>query len=585
MPAWPRLPALLVDDLKPAAAEPKLAVLRCCLVLLNLGTYFLFLRGPHDVPWLVGVTAGVSLVYAFGVLLLEPHRRWPAAATATAWATAVADGVLIALWVYATGGAHSPYYLLWFASLVAVSFRFGFWESVLSAVAYAVTYVGIAVVRADAVDPAVVGLRCAYVLLVGVAAGLNGQYSWVAAKARLDMGERMLAAQQAEARIRDLLGAVPDPILIADLQGRVVLANDSAVRAFGSAGQMHGDAVLASFARGEDRTRLVRAIERAQGAPQTEEVVLDEGAGSMPVEVRLNRFDTADGPRLVAVLRDLTERRRAEEERLGHVERLKEFERLKELESFRTQFINAAAHELGTPLTPIRMQVHLLRKHDAKLPPEQRRSLDILERNVTRLGGLVQEILDSARIQANRLGVDRRPMDVNAVVLEAVESFHEAAAQANVRLSAQLGAEMRVMGDEKRLTQVLFNLLGNALKFTPAGGEIVVETRRQRDAVLVSIRDTGIGIRAEDQKRLFQPFAQINAAGSPKVGAGLGLYISRGLIDLHGGRLWCESPGPGLGSTFHFLLPTEETIPLLLPETPKPKREESPLKRRLRDLV
>lgn len=568
-------------DSKPAAAEPRIAIIRAIVVTTNAIVYFLLPTGEHDIRWLALATIVLALAYAYGTLLLAPYRRWPG--LVSAWTTAISDGAFTAIWVLATGGYHSPFYILWYLSVVAVSFRFGFWESVVTSVAYAILYLAIAVgVGVAGVDVATLALRCTYILLIGVVAGFNGEFSYYAAKAREEMGGRMRAAQESEARLRDLLAAVPDPVIITSADGEITLANEAAGSSLGRNGSPLVGSSLEHLAEGESGPRLRGMLRGAQAMPSAAEVQVKDAAGvPKPFEIRLNRVETTEGPRIVAVLRDLTERKRAEEERLAHVEKLKEFERLKELEAFRTQFINAAAHELGTPLTPIRMQVHMLRRHSDKLPAEHRRSLEILERNVSRLGALVQEVLDSARIQANKLGVDRKPTDINSIALEAVESFHEAAAQAGTRLVARLGTDMQAVADEKRLTQVLFNLIGNALKFTPPGGEIVVETRRQRGMIVVSVRDNGIGIRPEDQKRLFQPFAQINAAGSPKVGAGLGLYISRGLIELHGGKLWCESPGTNLGTTFSFSLPIESPA---VASPPEPERED-PLKRRLRDLV
>jgi PAS domain S-box-containing protein len=258
------------------------------------------------------------------------------------------------------------------------------------------------------------------------------------------------------------------------------------------------------------------------------------------------------------IFRDATARRRLEEERAQNIERAHELERLRELNQFKTQFINTAAHELGTPLTPIRLQIQILRDEQKRnTPAEQRRgSLDILERNVERLITLVEDILEGARLQANRLGVQMEAMDVNRIVLESVESFHELAVSQGVRLETKLSPNLHVEADAKRITQVLFNLIDNAIKFTPSGGSVHVETRRTEDMVLVAVRDTGAGIRPELVSRLFQPFSQVHdVMQRTRSGTGLGLYICKGIVELHGGRIWVESPGPGLGSTFSFALP------------------------------
>jgi PAS domain S-box-containing protein len=256
--------------------------------------------------------------------------------------------------------------------------------------------------------------------------------------------------------------------------------------------------------------------------------------------------------------RDVTERVRAERERLAAMERLQELERLKALDAFKTQFINTAAHELGTPLTPIKVQMHLLRRMRlGGQSEEERRALDILDRNLERLHQLVKDMLESARIQAGRLTIERAPVDVNRMVMEALETYQDPAKAAGVSLEVRMTPDLWVEGDAKRLTQVMFNLLSNALKFTAPGGRITVTTHGKGDEAWVEVRDTGSGLRPQDIPRLFQPFTQVHdTMQRTQPGAGLGLYISRSIVELHGGSILAESPGPGEGATFSFVLPT-----------------------------
>lgn len=173
-----------------------------------------------------------------------------------------------------------------------------------------------------------------------------------------------------------------------------------------------------------------------------------------------------------------------------------------------------------------------------------------------RLAALVTDVLDVARLQSGKLRLDRRPVDLDAVVVEAVETFEEAARQAGVALACTLEHGIRLDADPDRLTQILFNLLGNALKFTRAGGRIDVETAWEGDRVVVRVQDTGSGLTGERISRLFHPFGQVHdrdqMTGS---GTGLGLYISKGIVEQHGGHMWCESAGPSRGTMFAFTLP------------------------------
>jgi signal transduction histidine kinase len=240
------------------------------------------------------------------------------------------------------------------------------------------------------------------------------------------------------------------------------------------------------------------------------------------------------------------------------------------MDRVKTRFINTLSHELRTPLTPIRIQLHILRNTDfAKSPEKHRKATEMLERNIHRLGGLVDELLEVARVQSGTLRLDRGPMDVSAVVGEALESFEDVARSNGVRLDRELEKGLVVDGDARRVGQVLFNLCGNALKFTPREGRISVRVRRQGGDAIVSVQDTGAGLRPEDIGRLFEPFSQVHdTMEKTNAGTGLGLYISRGIVEGHGGRIWCESPGPGKGATFSFALPLAPAGPPV--PTPEP---------------
>lgn len=314
----------------------------------------------------------------------------------------------------------------------------------------------------------------------------------------------------------------------------------------------------------EDRARVEHAVRQAAETAQPFEfehrIVRPDG------EVRLMhaRGHVVTDPagravRMAGTGQDVTAQRRAAEA----VEQLKELERLKDMDHFRTQFLNVAAHELSTPLTPLLLQLAILR--DPAVGPlneAQRHSVDILERNVERLAKLVQDTLEAARLQAHRLGVEPRPMDLAVAVAEAVEAFREPARRAGVAVEARLDGPVQVLADPARVHQVLMNLLGNAWKFTPAGGRVTVSCAAEDDAGVVRVADTGAGFSPGDGGKLFEPFAQLPEAASARTeGTGLGLYLCRGIVELHGGRMWAESPGPGQGATLGFTLPLAPASP------------------------
>jgi signal transduction histidine kinase len=259
----------------------------------------------------------------------------------------------------------------------------------------------------------------------------------------------------------------------------------------------------------------------------------------------------------VLTVRDTRERQRMEEARRLARERGDEVQRLRAEDRSKTQFLNMAAHELNTPLTPILLQLELLRMTGRALTPEEQHRLEVLERNVSRLSGLVTDILDVARMQGGRLRLEPEALDLAVLTREAAESFQEPAARAGVELRVAADAPLPVRADPKRVMQVLFNLLDNAVKATPEGGVIAVDARVEGSAAHVAVRDTGRGFTAEEAVRLFQPFSQLESqpGAPPRQGSGLGLFICKGIVEQQSGQMGCTSAGTGKGATFWFRLP------------------------------
>lgn len=178
------------------------------------------------------------------------------------------------------------------------------------------------------------------------------------------------------------------------------------------------------------------------------------------------------------------------------------------------------------------------------------------------------DLLDSSRLQSDRMPLRPKPFDLAALVAEVTESFDPAAKQAGIRLVTTVPPAVACIADADRLTQAATNLLSNALKFTPAGGTVQVNVQPLAAVVRVSVQDNGVGLTPQQAARLFQPFEQVHEAQvANKGGSGLGLYITRGIVELHGGRIWVESDGPGTGSTFSFEIPKE---PAQAPPRAKP---------------
>lgn len=232
-------------------------------------------------------------------------------------------------------------------------------------------------------------------------------------------------------------------------------------------------------------------------------------------------------------------------------------ERLRESDRWRRRFLNAAAHELGTPLTPIRLQLHSMQQNQD--PARMSASLNMLERNVDRLTDLVRDLLDSAKLQSEQLTIRPVPMDLVAAVQASLDSMRPLAEAAGVSCSLEAPDFLEVQGDPGRIGQALDNLLGNAIKFGRPAGSVRVAVQEDEGGV-VHVADDGVGIDPADLGSLFQPFTQLHVDhGFEAVGAGLGLYISRGIAEACGGSIEATSPGLGKGATFSLRLGRPET--------------------------
>jgi signal transduction histidine kinase len=226
---------------------------------------------------------------------------------------------------------------------------------------------------------------------------------------------------------------------------------------------------------------------------------------------------------------------------------------LRRMEETRQEFFATVSHELRSPLTSIRSAVDLLHEGvPGPLTDKQGRLVDIISASSGRLLRLVNEILDMSRLQAGVVELDRKTVDLAALVSHAVEELYPRAADAGVRLvSERLGTSFIYYGDEERLHQLVINLGANAIRFTGTGGRVVVRVIDAGPEFEIQVEDTGVGIPADALPRIFDAYRQ---AHRERGGTGLGLAIVRGIADAHGGRVTAESQ-EGKGSRFTVLLP------------------------------
>lgn len=236
-------------------------------------------------------------------------------------------------------------------------------------------------------------------------------------------------------------------------------------------------------------------------------------------------------------------------------------DKLEEVDKLKDEFVSLASHELRTPMTIIKSYVWmLLNDSSVQLSEKQKKYLEKTLSSTQRLINLVNDMLNVSRIESGKLTVEPVPTDVCKLVSEVAAEMQARAAEVGVNLSyVQPASPLMANVDIDKIKEVVINLIGNSLKFTPKGGSVTITVDENiKDFALVKVTDTGRGITSSDMPKLFKKFNMVGDGHLTKdqgQGTGLGLYLSKSLVELHGGRIWVESEGEGKGATFSFTLP------------------------------
>ena len=255
---------------------------------------------------------------------------------------------------------------------------------------------------------------------------------------------------------------------------------------------------------------------------------------------------------VVSIYRDITRQKRIEENLQKALKKVKEVAKLKD------DFLNTTSHELKTPLIPITSQTELLLDGDyGRLNKKQAQAIKMIARNTDRLTRLVNDILDITKIKSKKLQLILENADLSKIIADSVEDFKNLADQKQIELKSKLLTKsLKLLIDQARICQVMANCLDNAIKFTPGKGLIEVEMKKVKDNLVVSIKDTGIGISKRYLRKIFIPFFRVESDITRKFGGtGLGLAICKGIINIHHGKIWAKSLGKGKGTTLTFTLP------------------------------
>ncbi|OGE32114.1 hypothetical protein A2631_03280 [Candidatus Daviesbacteria bacterium RIFCSPHIGHO2_01_FULL_44_29] len=250
---------------------------------------------------------------------------------------------------------------------------------------------------------------------------------------------------------------------------------------------------------------------------------------------------------------------------IGFIISLKDSTRQKQLDSMQLDFVSMASHELRTPITSIRGYLSVfMHENEAKLNKEQKDFLDRMMISTQQLDTLVNNLLAVSKVERGAIAVSTQALDWGQTLTQTVQENQLHASEKNIKLNTEKISDLpKVMADSVRIGEVLNNLIGNAISYTQEGGRITVSSKVEGREMVTTIKDTGRGIDPETLPHLFSKFFRVQGAldkESNSKGTGLGLYLSKSIIDMHKGKIWAESPGLGQGSSFSFTLPLAEKV-------------------------
>jgi len=245
----------------------------------------------------------------------------------------------------------------------------------------------------------------------------------------------------------------------------------------------------------------------------------------------------------------------------------------KSVAAIKEDFTNMMVHELRAPLTAIKdsaeLMVEILQESGKLERDQETKFLTIIDQQSKNLLGQIGQVLDASKIEAGQFSISKLSSDIGKVVIDAVEPFLPEARKKQIYLTSEIGSPLpKVEIDPLRIAQALNNLISNSLKFTPVNGKIVVSVKVENEGLKIAVSDNGIGIPEDEQKDLFSKYYQIRTTPHQlaKKGTGLGLYITKGIVEAHGGSVGVKSEGPNKGTTIYFTLPITDGVPTVVHE-------------------
>ncbi len=332
-------------------------------------------------------------------------------------------------------------------------------------------------------------------------------------------------------KISAVLQEMTDGVLIIDKEGTIQLVNPAVQRML-NLGELNliGKSIMQAL----DYPHFIELWQKGRDIKESQSALIEIQPKKLYIQCTTVPLDQVAEGSVLMILQNLTRQRY--------------------LETVRRDFISNISHELRTPLASLKALTETLQEGALEDPPAARKFLIQIETEVDSLSHMVSELLELSRIESGQVPLRLRPASPNEILEKVVERLGLQAERAGIQVIVECAPHLPdVLADPQRLEQVLGNLFHNAIKFTPHGGKIILSARAERDKILFSVKDSGIGIPAEDLPRIFERFYKTDRARASG-GTGLGLAIAKHVVEAHGGTIWAESV-ERRGSTFYFLIP------------------------------
>ncbi len=339
-----------------------------------------------------------------------------------------------------------------------------------------------------------------------------------------------------KAKLEAVLSSMFEGVMLTDPRGRIVMANPALKKLFFVVSDPAGKRPLEVLRNNDLQEMVERSLSSGEGIVTREiNIASPENRCVIVNGVPIAKAGVTEGA--VFVFHDITE--------------------LKKLEEIRKDFVANVSHELRTPISSIKGYAETLLDGKVQDANTAKEFISIISQNSDRLESLIKDLLDLAGIESGKMRMEFEPLDIFPTIERSLGVLDKSAREKSISVKFDIPGDLpKVLGDQKRLSQVFLNLLDNAIKYTPAGGSVVITANTRSGQVQIDVSDTGIGIPEKDLPRIFERFYRVDKARSRELGGtGLGLSIVKHIVQAHGGQVWVQSV-PGRGSTFSFTIPT-----------------------------